>query len=81
MAANVILKAKIENNPNMTDSEKRKKGQQALNSSRSRLIPGGKKERISITEKEFEAINANAINSTKLQLRLIEGQQHRDWTG
>lgn len=67
MAANVILKAKIENNPNMTDSEKRKKGQQALNSSRSRLIPGGKKERISITEKEFEAINANAINSTKLK--------------
>ena len=67
MAANVVLKAKIENNPNMTDSEKRKKGQQALNSARSRIIPGGKKERISITEKEMEAINANAINSTKLK--------------
>ena len=51
----------------MTDSEKRKKGQQALNSARSRIIPGGKKERISITEKEMEAINANAINSTKLK--------------
>lgn len=70
MVANVILKAKIENNPNMTDSEKRKKGQQALNSARSRIIPGGKKERVSITEKEFEAINANAINSTKLKLIL-----------
>ena len=67
MAANVILKAKIEHNPNMTDSEKRKKGQQALNSCRSRLIPGGKKKRIVITEKELEAINANAINSTKLK--------------
>ena len=67
MAANVVLKAKIEANPNMTDSEKRKKGQQALNSARSRIIPGGKKERISITEKEMEAINANAINSTKLK--------------
>ena len=67
MSANVVLKAKIENNPSMTDSEKRKKGQQALNSARSRVIPGGKKERISITEKEMEAINANAINSTKLK--------------
>ena len=67
MTANVILKAKIDNNPDMTDSEKRKKGQQALNSARSRIIPGGKKERIKITEKEMEAINANAINSTKLK--------------
>ena len=67
MAANVTLKAKIDNNPGMTDSEKRKKGQQALNAARSRFIPGGKKERISITEKEMEAINANAINSTKLK--------------
>ena len=67
MAANVILKAKVDNNPDMTDSEKRKKGQQALNSARSRFIPGGKKERITITEREMEAINANAINSTKLK--------------
>ena len=67
MIANVTLKAKIDANPNMTDSEKRKKGQQALNSARSRVIPGGKKERINITEKEMEAINANAINSTKLK--------------
>ena len=67
MVANVELKAKIDNNPNMTDSEKRKKGQQALNAARSKVIPGGKKERISITEKEMEAINANAINSTKLK--------------
>ena len=67
MAANVVLKAKVDNNPGMTDSEKRKKGQQALNSARSRFIPGGKKERINITEKEMEAINANAINSTKLK--------------
>ena len=67
MAANVILKSKIDSNPGMTDSEKRKKGQQALNSARARFIPGGRKERISITEKEMEAINANAINSTKLK--------------
>lgn len=67
MAANVILKAKVDANPSMTDSEKRKKGQQALNSCRSRLIPGGKKQRISLTEKELEAINANALPSTQVK--------------
>ena len=67
MEANVVLKAKIDNNPDMTDPEKRKKGQQALNAARSRVRPGGKKERITITDKEMEAINANAINSTKLK--------------
>ena len=67
MIANVELKAKINNNPEMTDSEKRKKGQQALNAARSKVIPGGKKERIVLTDKEMEAINANAIGSTKLK--------------
>ena len=67
MAANVILKSKIDSNPNMTDGEKRKKGQQALNSSRARVIPGGKKQRIVLTDREMEAINAGAVNSTKLK--------------
>ena len=67
MVANVELKAKIASNPNMTDSEKRKKGQQALNNARANVIPGGKKQRIVLTDKEMEAINANAINSTKLK--------------
>ena len=67
MAANVNLKAKKVANPNMTDSEKRKKGQQELNAARARFIPGGKKQRVEITEKELEAINANALGSTKLK--------------
>ena len=67
MVANVEIKAKREANPNMTDAERRKKGQQALNSARARLIPGGRKERITITEREWEAINANAIPSTRLK--------------
>lgn len=70
MTANVVVKAKKEANPSMTDAEKRKKGQQALNSARANLIPGGKRQRIEITEKEWEAINANAINSTKLKVIL-----------
>lgn len=65
--ANVEIKAKRDANPSMTDSEIRKKGQQALNAARNRCIPGGKKERIKITEKEWEAINANAIPSTQLK--------------
>ena len=67
MAANVKLKAMREANPSMTDAEAKKKGQQALNSCRSRLIPGGKKQRIEITEKEWEAIQAGAISNTKLK--------------
>ena len=67
MIANVELKQKMAYNPEMTDSEKRKKGQQALNAARAEVIPGGKKKRVVITDKEMEAINANAINSTKLK--------------
>lgn len=67
MAANVVLKAKKMENPEMTDSEKRKKGQQALNSCRARMIPDGKKYRIEITPKEWEAIQAGAISTTKLK--------------
>ena len=38
-----------------------------MNAARSKVIPGGKKERIVLTDKEMEAINANAIGSTKLK--------------
>ena len=62
--ATVIMKEKKEANPNMSKKEIRKKAQQALNAARARYIPGGKKERVIITEKEMEAINNNAINST-----------------
>lgn len=65
--ANVEIKAKKDANPNMTDAEIRKKGQQALNAARSRCIPGGKKERVVISPEEWEAINANAIPATQLK--------------
>lgn len=67
MAANVILKQKKIANPNMTDSEKKKIGQNELNNARARLIPGGRKKRIVLTEKELEAINANAIPASHLK--------------
>ena len=77
MAANVILKQKKIANPNMTDTEKKKIGQQALNDARSRLIPGGKKQRVVLTEKELEAINANAIPASQLKVVLNNADQDK----
>ena len=65
--ANTVLKAKKEANPYMTDSEKKKIGQNALNSARAQLIPGGKRYSIEITPKEWEAIQANAISGDMLK--------------
>lgn len=67
MAANVELKAMKDANPNMSDSEKKKRGQQSLNNARARLIPGGKRYRVDITDKEWEAIQAGAISNTQLE--------------
>lgn len=67
MIANVKMKALKEENPNMTNEEKKKKAQQALNGARARVIPGGKKTRVDISDKEWEAIQAGAISSTKLK--------------
>ena len=67
MAANVILKQKRIANPEMSDSEKKKMGQIALNNARNRIIPGGHKQRIVLTDKELEAINANAIPVSHLK--------------
>ncbi len=77
IAANVILKQKKAANPNMSDTEKKKIGQRALNDARSRLIPGGKKERVVLTEKELEAVNANAINASKLKVILNNADQDK----
>ena len=77
MAANVNLKAKKVANPNMTDTEKKKIGQQELNNARARLIPGGKKKRIVLTEKELEAINANAIPASQLKVILNNADQDK----
>lgn len=77
MAANVNLKQKKMANPAMTDSEKKKIGQMELNNARARLIPGGKKERIVLTEKELEAINTNAIPASQLKVILNNADQDK----
>lgn len=77
MAATVILKQKKLANPEMSDSEKKKIGQLALNNARTRNIPGGKKQRIELTEKELEAINNNAIPASHLRDILNNANQDK----
>lgn len=77
MIANVKLKQKKAANPNMSDTEKKKIGQQELNNARARVIPGGRKERIILTEKELEAINANAIPASQLKVILNNANQDK----
>ena len=63
--ANAIVQAKRQANPDMTKKEIKKAGQQALDKARRQV--GAKKEMIEITPKEWEAIQAGAISTNKLQ--------------
>lgn len=62
--ANAVVKAKKQENPNMTSGEIKKAGQQALTAARNSV--GAKREPIKITDKEWEAIQAGAISENKL---------------
>ena len=63
--ANATIQAKRASNPDMTKKELKKAGQQALDKARRQI--GAKKEMIEISEKEWEAIQAGAISTNKLQ--------------
>ena len=65
ISASVIFKAKKQDNPNMTAEEEKKIKAQALAEQRVRY--GAKKERINITDKEWEAIQAGAIHTQMLR--------------
>ena len=77
MAATINLRQKKMDNPDMSDSEKKKIGQMGLNNARARIIPGGKKERIVLTQKELEAINNNAIPVSHLKDILNNADQDK----
>ena len=64
LIANSVVKAKKQANPDITKSEEKKISQQAL--SKARIRVGAKRTPIDITDKEWEAIQAGAISSTKL---------------
>lgn len=63
--ANANVAAKKKDNPNMTNAEIKKAGQQALTSAR--VSVGAKREPIKLTDKEWEAIQAGAISENILK--------------
>lgn len=63
--ANAIVQAKKQDNPDMSNKEVKKAGQQALDQMRKKV--GAKREPIVITDKEWEAIQAGAISTNTLK--------------
>ena len=63
--ANATIQAKKAANPDMTKKELKKAGQQALDKARRQV--GAKKELIKVSEREWEAIQAGAISTNRLQ--------------
>lgn len=64
VVARTILAQRRQANPDMDESEKKKIRGQALDEARLRI--GAKKDRIDITPREWEAIQAGAISNSKL---------------
>lgn len=66
--ANSVVKAKIQSNPDMAKDKKevRKAKQQAIYDARAAVGASGKDTRITISDKEWEAIQAGAITDSKL---------------
>lgn len=69
--ANSIVKAKIQSNPDLALDENKKElakvKRYALEDARASVGASGRKSRIEITDKEWEAIQAGAISDTKLK--------------
>ena len=65
IVADDVVKRKRQANPDMTNEELKKISGKALTESRTRL--GAGKTRVSITDKEWEAIQAGAISGNKLK--------------
>ena len=64
--ANSVVKAQIQANPNMDKKEIKKAGEIALNDARLSVSASGKSSRVTITDREWSAIQAGAISDSKL---------------
>ena len=64
--ANSQVKAKQQDNPDMDKKELKKASQIAITNARASVGASGKETRITITDKEWEAIQAGAISDSKL---------------
>ena len=73
--ANKVLKAKIQENPDMNKEDKRKVGQQALVSARAQVH--AHRNEIEITDREWEAIQAGAVTSTKQDQIFLKTNQDK----
>lgn len=65
--ANVIVKAKKQEYPEMDSETEKKISNQALAEQRHRLLDGGKRTKIDITPREWEAIQLGAITPSRLE--------------
>lgn len=63
--ANSVVNAKKQANPDMDKKEIKKASQLAINNARNSVGASGKNSRITITDKEWEAIQAGAISDSK----------------
>lgn len=79
--ANSVVKAKKESNPDMDSKEIKKASQQALEAARAQVGASGRANRIGITPKEWEAIQAGAISDAKLTqiLRYADSAKVREY--
>ena len=59
-----VVKAKVQDNPDITNAEKKKIAQQALQKARQQV--GAKGQKITLTDSEWNAIQAGAISESKL---------------
>ena len=73
--ANAIVSEKFKSNPDMDYEHKQRERARALN--QARAIVGAKKEKIEITDREWEAIQANAISTNKLTQILLNTDQDK----
>lgn len=71
--ANKISKERIDNNPDWDFEHRQRERARAL--TQARALVGAKKEKIVITDRQWEAIQANAISTNKLQQILLNTDQ------
>lgn len=64
--AGSVVKAKIQDNPDMDKKEIKKAKQLAINNARASVSASGKDTRITINDREWEAIQAGAVSETTL---------------
>lgn len=78
--ANSQVKAKIQENPDMTKEEIRKASQLAINNARASVGASSKDSKIEISDREWEAIQAGAISDSQLSqiLRYADADKLRE---